>query len=185
MITAKILAFGSARQDSFNKKLVKIAVEGVKPQVQTRPIWISVICPYRSMMRIWGGWGLPENALKLKALMKRIRDSSLPAQNTTVRSPHCWKSIGHRVLNPVNPIGVFQRKDCGVNECFSWKFGRLTRLVHVRSILGNIGVLVLPDQEVTLIKRLMRMAIWKMKPNRQVQPWQQSRNGDCQTHLPT
>jgi len=29
MITAKILAFaGSARQDSFNKKLVKIAVEG-------------------------------------------------------------------------------------------------------------------------------------------------------------
>jgi len=37
------------------------------------------------------------------------------------------RSIGHRVLNPVNPIGVFQRKD-GVNECFSWKFGRLTRI---------------------------------------------------------
>lgn len=31
MITAKILAFaGSARQDSVNKKLVKIAVEGAK-----------------------------------------------------------------------------------------------------------------------------------------------------------
>jgi len=39
--------------------------------------------------------------------------------------------------------------------------GGLRGLVHVRSILGNIGVLVLPDQEAvgTLIKRLMRMAI--------------------------
>jgi len=38
--------------------------------------------------------------------------------------------------------------------------GGLRGLVHVRSILGNIGVLVLPDQELgTLIKRLMRMAI--------------------------
>jgi len=38
MTAAKILAFaGSARQDSYNKKLVKIAVEGAKPQVQKSP----------------------------------------------------------------------------------------------------------------------------------------------------
>jgi len=48
---AKILAFaGSARQDSFNKKLVKIAVEGFKAADAT--YLISVICPYRSMMWI-------------------------------------------------------------------------------------------------------------------------------------
>jgi len=37
----------------------------------------------------------------------------------------------------VNPIGVFQRKDRCVDECFSWRLGGLQGLVHVRSILQH------------------------------------------------
>jgi len=51
---AKILAFaGSARQDSFNKKLVKIAVEGVKAAGADATYLDFRDLPYRSMMRIW------------------------------------------------------------------------------------------------------------------------------------
>ncbi|BAY49426.1 putative reductase [Scytonema sp. HK-05] len=72
MITAKILAFaGSARQDSVNKKLVKIAVEGAKAAGAE-----VTYLDFRDLpLPLYDGdleeaEGLPENALKLKALMK-------------------------------------------------------------------------------------------------------------------
>ena len=72
MNTAKILAFaGSARQGSYNKKLVKIALVGAKAAVAE----ITYI-DFRDLPLplydedLEEAEGLPENALKLKALMK-------------------------------------------------------------------------------------------------------------------
>jgi len=134
---------GSARQDSFNKKLVKIAVEGSRRCRRDLSGF-----PWSALTALWCGLeeaeGLPENALK--ALMKAHQGFiACPEYNSSITPLLKMRSIGHRVLNPVNPIGVFQRKDCGVNES-PGNLGGLRGLVHVRSILGNIGVLVLPDQ---------------------------------------
>jgi len=49
MTASKILAFaGSARKDSFNKKLVKIAAQGARAAgAEVSPIWIFSTCPYQ------------------------------------------------------------------------------------------------------------------------------------------
>jgi len=80
-------------------KLVKIAVEGLKPQVQTRPIWISVICPYRSMCGLEAGGcqspqaqGPDESASGIPHCLPRIQQFDHPTEK--------MRSIGHRVLNP-------------------------------------------------------------------------------------
>jgi NAD(P)H-dependent FMN reductase len=72
MSAAKILAFtGSARQDSVNKKLVKIAVEGAKaagPEVTYLDLGALPLPLYDGDLE--EAEGLPENVLKLKTLMK-------------------------------------------------------------------------------------------------------------------
>ena len=74
MTDAKILAFaGSARQGSYNKKLVKIAVEGAKAAgaevtyIDFRDLPLPL---YDEDLE--AALGVPENALKLKGLMKAI-----------------------------------------------------------------------------------------------------------------
>jgi len=141
MITAKILAFaGSARQDSFNKKLVKIAVEGVKGADATYLDFRDLPLPLYDvdLRRLRGCQRMPSSS---RPWWKRIRDSSLPAQNTTVRSPHCWKCdrLGIAFWTRWTPIGLFQRKDCGVNECFSWKFGRPLFIHHSWQHWGSVA----------------------------------------------
>ena len=72
MTTAKILAFaGSARKDSFNKKLVKIAAEGARAagaEVTYLDFRDLPLPLYDEDLE--AALGLPDNALKLKALMK-------------------------------------------------------------------------------------------------------------------
>ena len=71
-MTTKILAFaGSARKDSFNKKLVKIAIAGAKAagaEVTYLDFRDLPLPPYDEDLEI--AEGLPENAFKFKAMMK-------------------------------------------------------------------------------------------------------------------
>ena len=152
MITAKILAFaGSARQDSFNKKLVKIAVEGVKAvgadvtYLDFRDLPLPL---YDADLE--EAEGLPENALKLKDLMKAH-------QGFLIASPEYNGSITPLLKNAIDWASRSELGELSL-ECFKDKvaalisaspgtLGGLRGLVHVRSLLGNIGVLVLPDQE--------------------------------------
>jgi len=67
-----------------------------------------------------------------------------PEYNSSITPLLKMRSIGHRVLNPVNPI-CFKEKIV-LMSASPGNLGGLRGLVHVRSILGNIGVLVLPDQ---------------------------------------
>jgi len=64
--------------------------------------------------------------------------------------------------------------------------GGLRGLVHVRSILGNIGVLVLPDQEIgNAYQAFDENGNLKDEAQQTSILQQQSRNGDCQTQSPT
>jgi chromate reductase, NAD(P)H dehydrogenase (quinone) len=152
MTVAKILAFaGSARKDSFNKKLVKIAVEGAKAAAAdvTYLDFRDLPLPlYDEDLEKESG--LPENVLKLKALMKEHHGFLIacPEYNSSItpllKNAIDWASRPE----PNEPSLVcFQDKVAGLISTSPGALGGLRGLFHVRSILSSIGVLVLADQK--------------------------------------
>jgi chromate reductase, NAD(P)H dehydrogenase (quinone) len=147
----KIIAFaGSTRTDSYNKKLVKIASTGATEA----GVDVTVIDLRDFPMPIYDGDleqkdGLPSNARKLKDLM-------LAHQGFLISSPEYNSSISAVFKNTIDwasrqsegetPLACFRDKVAGIMSASPGMLGGLRGLVHVRSILGNIGVIVTPDQ---------------------------------------
>ena len=151
MTKPKILAFaGSTRSDSFNKKLVKIAVNGA--------IDVGVEVTFIDLrdfpMPLYDGdleqrEGLPANTRKLKDLM-------LTHHGFLISSPEYNSSISGVLKNTIDwttrqtegesPLACYKDKIAGLMSASPGGLGGLRGLVHVRSILENIGVLVIPDQ---------------------------------------
>ncbi len=147
----KILAFaGSARTDSLNKKLIKIAAAGASEAGAD----VTVIDMHNFQMPIYDGdleqrEGLPQNALKLKELM-------LTHQGFLISSPEYNSSISPLLKNTIDwtsrqsgsetPLACYKGKVAGIMSASPGGLGGLRGLVHVRSILENIGVLVIPEQ---------------------------------------
>ncbi|HEV2193538.1 MAG TPA: NAD(P)H-dependent oxidoreductase [Nitrosopumilaceae archaeon] len=147
----KILAFaGSTRINSYNKKLVKIASTGATEAGAD----VTVIDLRDFPMPIYDGDleqkdGLPSNARKLKDLM-------LSHQGFLISSPEYNSSISAVFKNTIDwasrpsegeiPLACFKNKVAGIMSTSPGMLGGLRGLVHVRSILGNIGVIVMPDQ---------------------------------------
>lgn len=94
--------------------------------------------------------GLPDNVLKLKALMKTH-------QGFLIACPEYNSSITSLLKNAIDwasrsepgesPLVCFKEKVAVLMSASPGGLGGLRGLMHVRSILGNIGVLVLPDQK--------------------------------------
>jgi NAD(P)H-dependent FMN reductase len=147
----KILAFaGSTRTDSFNKKLIKIAAAGASETGAE----VTVIDLRDFSLPIYDGDleqedGLPPNARKLKDLM-------LTHQGFLVSSPEYNSSISGVLKNTIDwasrqsegetNLACFKDKVAGIMSASPGGLGGLRGLVHVRSILENIGVLVIPHQ---------------------------------------
>ncbi len=151
MAKPKILAFaGSTRVDSFNKKLVKIAAAGAMES----DVDVTVIDLRDFAMPLYDGdleqkEGLPSNARKLKDLM-------LSHQGFLIASPEYNSSISGVLKNMIDwvsrpsegeePLACFKGKVAGIMSASPGGLGGLRGLVHVRAILENIYVLVIPDQ---------------------------------------
>ena len=151
MTKPTILAFaGSTRTDSFNKKLVKIAAEGARDAGAD----VTVIDLRDFAMPLYDGdleqkEGLPSNARKLKDLM-------LSHKGFLIASPEYNSSISGVLKNTIDwasrqsegeqPLACFQGKVAGIMSASPGGLGGLRGLVHVRSILGNIGIIVTPNQ---------------------------------------
>jgi chromate reductase len=151
MTKPKILAFaGSTRTDSYNKKLVKISSTGATEAGAD----VTVIDLLDFPMPIYDGdleqkGGLPSNARKLKDLM-------LAHQGFLISSPEYNSSISAVFKNTIDwasrqsegeiPLACFKNKVAGIMSASPGMLGGLRGLVHVRSILENIGVIVMPDQ---------------------------------------
>jgi NAD(P)H-dependent FMN reductase len=149
--TPKILAFaGSARQDSYNKQLVKIAVAGAKAAGAD----VTYLDLRDLPMPIYDGdleaeAGIPPNALKFKDLM-------MENQGLLIASPEYNSSISPLLKNAIDwasrprpgepMLAAFANKVAAIMSASPGALGGLRGLVHLRSILGNIRVLVLPDQ---------------------------------------
>jgi chromate reductase, NAD(P)H dehydrogenase (quinone) len=151
MNITKILAFaGSARQDSFNKILVKIAADGAKlagaevTYLDFRDLPLPLFDE-----DLESAEGLPENVYKLKALLKAHQGFLIacPEYNSSI-TPLLKNAIDWASRPAANETSLecFKHKVVALMSASPGALGGLRGLVHVRSILGNIGVLVLPDQ---------------------------------------
>lgn len=148
----KILALaGSLRKDSWNKKMVKIAARGA----EAAGAEVTFLDLKDYPMPIYDGdieaaEGLPENAKKLKEIM-------LAHQGFLIASPEYNSSISAALKNfidwtsrPTTPgeagLICYTGKVASIMAASPGALGGLRGLVTVRSILGNIGVIVLPGQ---------------------------------------
>lgn len=149
MTVPKILAFaGSARAHSFNKKLVKIAAEGARAagaEVTYLDFRDLPLPLYDQDLE--ASEGLPENVMKLKSLMKAHQGFLIacPEYNSSI-TPLLKNAIDWASRPEPDEPGLvcFRDKVAVLMSASPGAFGGLRGLDHVREILSNIGVLVLP-----------------------------------------
>jgi chromate reductase len=147
----KILAFaGSLRKDSYNKKLVQIAAAGARATgaevtyLDLRDLPLPVFDEDLEKAE-----GLAANARKLKELFLAHHGLliSAPEYNSSITA--ALKNTIDWVSRPVQgepPLAGYLDKVAAIMSASPGALGGLRGLVHVRAILGNIHVLVLPDQ---------------------------------------
>jgi NAD(P)H-dependent FMN reductase len=147
----RILAFaGSLRRDSFNKRLVSIAAHGAREAgAEVTLIDLKDFPLPLFDQDLEAEQGMPENGKKLKKLFTD-HDGLL------IASPEYNSSITAVLKNAIDwvsrpapgepPLVAFRGKVATLMSASPGALGGLRGLVHVRSILGNIGVVVLPEQ---------------------------------------
>jgi NAD(P)H-dependent FMN reductase len=150
MATPRILAFsGSTRVGSFNGKLVQIAAAGARAAgaevtvVELRELGLPLYDPAIEAA------GFPEAVVAWKALLK-AHDGLL------ISSPEHNSSLSAALKNAIDwasraqpgepALACFDGKVAGLMAASPGMLGGLRGLVHLRMILGNIKVLVIPDQ---------------------------------------
>lgn len=147
----RILAFsGSTRSGSFNTMLVRVAAEAARSagaQVTVADLRDLALPLFDQDLE--GAEGLPLGARKLKALM-RENDGLI------IASPEYNSSITGVLKNAVDwasraeaedeaPLSVFRGKAAVLLSASPGALGGLRGLVHLRAMLSNMGVIVLPD----------------------------------------
>lgn len=149
--TPRILAFaGSARADSFNKRLVKVAVEGA--QAAGAEATIVDLRDYQLPLfdqDLEAAEGLPSKARELKQIM-------LNHDGLLIAAPEYNSSITPLLKNTIDWVSrpsdgesaliAYEGKVAAIMSASPGRLGGLRGLAHLRSILSNIGVLVIPDQ---------------------------------------
>jgi len=150
-MTPRILAFaGSTCRDSFNEKLVSIAVKGARAAgaevalIDLRDFPLPLFD-----QDLEAEQGMPENGKKLKQLF-------IDHDGLLIASPEYNSSVTAVLKNAIDWVSrpapgepslvAFRSKVATLMSASPGALGGLRGLVHVRSILSNIGVIVLPDQ---------------------------------------
>lgn len=143
----KILAIaGSLREHSLNKKLAKIAAAGARKA--GAEVTIVNLSDYRLPLYdgdLEANEGLPDKVKELRQLFIEHDGFifSSPEYNSSVSG--VFKNVIDWVSRPdVKP--VFFGKTAVIMSASPGDLGGLRGLVHLRAILGNLNVLVLPDQ---------------------------------------
>ena len=147
----RILAFaGSLRRDSFNKKLVSIAARGAREAGAEVTLIDLKDFPLPVFDQdLEAEHGMPENGKKLKQLF-------IDHDGLLIAAPEYNSSITAVLKNTIDWVSrpapgepslvAFRGKVATLMSASPGALGGLRGLVHVRSILGNVGVIVLPDQ---------------------------------------
>jgi NAD(P)H-dependent FMN reductase len=151
MSNPRILAFaGSARTGSYNAQLVQVAAEGARSAGADVTVLNLKEYPLPLFDQdIEQEQGTPANATSLKQLF-------LDHDGLLISSPEYNSSITPLLKNTIDwvsrsaegeaPLAAYKGKVAALMAASPGGLGGLRGLVHVRSILSNIGVIVLPDQ---------------------------------------
>jgi chromate reductase len=150
---AKLLAFaGSARKDSLNKKLLKIAAAGAESA--DADITLIDLADYEMPLfdqDLEGEQGMPEKAGEFKRLMI-AHDGFLiasPEYNSAfsplLKNTIDWASRSEGDDEP--PLVAYRGKTAAILATSPGGLGGMRGLVMLRMLLGNLGVTVLPDQQ--------------------------------------
>lgn len=148
----RILAFGgSLRAASFNQRVAQIAAEGARRAGAE----VTVIALRDFPMPVFDqdleeAGGMPEKARELKKLF-------LSHDGLLIASPEYNSSITAALKNALDwvsraesdsepPVAAFRGKVAAILGASPGALGGLRGLVHLRSILSNVGVLVLAEQ---------------------------------------
>ncbi len=146
----KILAFaGSLRQGSFNKRLVSCAAAAAEREGAEVTVIDLADYPLPLFDEDLEARGVPENATKLKAMM-------METDGFLIASPEYNSSLSGALKNMIDwasrpaegeaPLAAFAEKTAVIMSASPGGLGGLRGLVHLRAILGNIQVIVLPQQ---------------------------------------
>lgn len=151
MSKPNILAFsGSARKDSLNQRLIENAARAAENAGANVRIINLRDFPMPIMNQdLEREQGQPENATRLKTLFVE-HDGFLLASpehngsiSTLLKNAIDWVS---RKVGDEPPLVAYKGKTAAILSASPGRLGGLRGLVHVRSILSNLGVLVLPEQ---------------------------------------
>jgi chromate reductase, NAD(P)H dehydrogenase (quinone) len=151
MMMPRILAFaGSLRRDSFNKKLVSIAAHGAREAgAEVTLIDLKDFPLPLFDQDLEAEQGMPENGKKLKKLFIDHDGLLIASPEYNSSFPAVLKNAIDWVSRPAPgepSLVAFRGKVATLMSASPGALGGLRGLVHVRSILGNIGVIVLPNQ---------------------------------------
>jgi NAD(P)H-dependent FMN reductase len=150
-MNSKILAFaGSTRTDSYNKTLVKIAAAGAKSAGAD----VTYIDLRDFPMPIFDQDLEAQDGAP--ATVKQFKELLIARDGLLIASPEYNSSVSGLLKNAIDwasrpapgeaPLACFTDKVAMIMSASPGGFGGLRGLVALRSILGNIRVLVLPDQ---------------------------------------
>ena len=148
----KIVSFaGSLRTGSFNKKVLRIAEQAARTAGAT----VTTVDLRELNLPIYDGDdeqanGLPAAAVRFKQLL-------IDCDAMLIASPEYNSSISAALKNAIDwasrpapgepSLVAFKGKVAALMSASTGALGGLRGLVHVRAILGNIGVIVLPEQQ--------------------------------------
>jgi chromate reductase len=149
--TPRILAFaGSSRRESFNKRLVPLLAAGAR----SAGAEVTELDLRDFPMPLYDGdlekeSGLPEHARRMRELFRAHHGLLLacPEYNSSItgllKNTLDWVSRDEQGRGSIAP---FEGKVAGLASASPGALGGLRGLVHVRAILGNLKVLVVPEQ---------------------------------------
>lgn len=152
MTTPRILAFGgSLRRESWNQKLAAVAAAGAREagaEVTLLSLRDFPLPVFDEDLEAAGG--MPENAKQLKALFREHHGLIIasPEYNSSVTAAlkNAIDWISRTESKEESPLSVLAGKTAILCAASPGALGGLRGLVHLRAILGNIGITVLPDQ---------------------------------------
>lgn len=147
----RILAFaGSLRRDSWNKKLAHVVADGARAAGAE----VTLLDLRDYAMPLYDGDA--EAASGLPDAAKRFKQALIAHHGLLIASPEYNSSISGVLKNAIDwasraepgekPLICFEGKVAGLVSASPGALGGLRGLVTVRSILGNLRVLVVPEQ---------------------------------------